>query len=235
MTCGIYMILNKNNGKIYIGQSIDAEYRMKKHKQQLTGNYHLNTHLQRAWNKYGEDAFEFNLLEKCPKESLNNSEKWWIEYCDSTNQDKGYNHQSGGSSNFTVSDTARKHMSDAHKGIVSYHPTDEQKRELSIARKGKGNPMYGKHHTMEHKLKLSKSRNNTGYFRVSKRKDSGSAQGFTYQYRWTENGTRNRIFATDIEILKEKVLERGLEWIKLDEEYFEIAKSRINDGQERLV
>ena len=64
MTCGIYMILNKNNGKIYIGQSIDAEYRMKKHKQQLTGNYHSNTHLQRAWNKYGEDAFEFNLLEK---------------------------------------------------------------------------------------------------------------------------------------------------------------------------
>lgn len=34
----------------------------------LDANKHHNIHLQRAWNKYGSDAFEFFIVEECAKE-----------------------------------------------------------------------------------------------------------------------------------------------------------------------
>ena len=41
MTCGIYMIQNTINGKIYIGQSIDIELRFKSHKNKLERGNHI--------------------------------------------------------------------------------------------------------------------------------------------------------------------------------------------------
>ena len=68
MTCGIYMIRNKVNGKMYIGQAIEMEgVRWKTHRRELKGDYHENKHLQNAWNKYGQDNFEFS-TDFIPKE-----------------------------------------------------------------------------------------------------------------------------------------------------------------------
>ena len=44
MTCGIYMIQNLVNFKIYIGQSVDIERRWGEHKYELNGGYHHNKH-----------------------------------------------------------------------------------------------------------------------------------------------------------------------------------------------
>lgn len=38
MTCGIYSILNKANGKIYVGQSVDVQRRFSEHKKHLRKN-----------------------------------------------------------------------------------------------------------------------------------------------------------------------------------------------------
>lgn len=57
MTIGIYQIKNKINGKVYIGQSINIEKRLKRHLNDLRKLKHRNQHLQNAFNKYGEKSW----------------------------------------------------------------------------------------------------------------------------------------------------------------------------------
>jgi group I intron endonuclease len=65
--CGIYQILNKTNNHFYIGSSSNVEWRFYIHKRLLRKGEHFNVHLQRAWNKYGEDSFLFSVLKSIPK------------------------------------------------------------------------------------------------------------------------------------------------------------------------
>ena len=62
---GVYQILCVKTGKRYIGSSCDIQKRWRGHCQKLNSNKHDNIHLQRAWNKYGQEAFRLCLLEKC--------------------------------------------------------------------------------------------------------------------------------------------------------------------------
>ena len=61
---GIYSITNWLTGERYIGESMDIEERWCIHKQQLNANKHHNYKLQNAWNKYGEETFDFEVLEE---------------------------------------------------------------------------------------------------------------------------------------------------------------------------
>ena len=63
--CGIYMIKNQYNDKVYIGQSKDIKHRWSTHKTELNANRHVNRHLQGAWNKDGANMFAFENLEEC--------------------------------------------------------------------------------------------------------------------------------------------------------------------------
>lgn len=67
---GIYIILNKLNGKKYVGSSKNIYSRWMKHRALLRINKHYNPHLQNAWNKYGENSFLFSVLERCSAEIL---------------------------------------------------------------------------------------------------------------------------------------------------------------------
>ena len=59
--CGIYKITNKINGKCYIGQSIDIIKRWKTEYKW----YQINKHLLAAFNKYGLENFNFEIIEEC--------------------------------------------------------------------------------------------------------------------------------------------------------------------------
>lgn len=61
--CGIYIIQNLVNGNIYVGSSSNIKRRFSQHKSTLRHNTHKNKHLQNAWNKYGEENFEFVVIE----------------------------------------------------------------------------------------------------------------------------------------------------------------------------
>lgn len=61
---GIYSITNKIDGKFYIGSSKNLHKRWMTHRSELRRNHHCNQHLQSAWNKYGEENFEFLILEE---------------------------------------------------------------------------------------------------------------------------------------------------------------------------
>ncbi|MGH7974730.1 MAG: GIY-YIG nuclease family protein [bacterium] len=59
----VYSITHKESGRIYVGSAIDIYHRWARHKHDLIYNKHDNKRLQNFWNKYGEDAFEFKILE----------------------------------------------------------------------------------------------------------------------------------------------------------------------------
>lgn len=67
---GIYEIKNKVTGKIYIGSSKQIEKRWEQHLQALEKGEHHSILLQRAWNKYGKECFEFIVKEECKEEEL---------------------------------------------------------------------------------------------------------------------------------------------------------------------
>lgn len=92
--CGIYSITNKLNGKRYIGQTYNFKYRWMRHRSYLKHNTEHNAHLQNAWNKYGAENFEFEIIERCKFEQLDEREIYWINYYDSKNA--GYNFADGG-------------------------------------------------------------------------------------------------------------------------------------------
>jgi group I intron endonuclease len=68
--CGIYKIENFINGHFYIGSAINLPRRKWTHFSQLRTNTHKNQHLQRAFTKYGEEAFRFIPVLFCDKDNL---------------------------------------------------------------------------------------------------------------------------------------------------------------------
>ena len=76
---GIYQILNIINQKCYIGSAIRFSSRFGVHRNTLRNNKHHSIILQRAWNKYGENSFIFNILEECDIEKLIEREQYYID------------------------------------------------------------------------------------------------------------------------------------------------------------
>lgn len=63
----VYKITNMENGKYYIGSAKSFALRKWQHRNDLRKGVHKNPHLQASWNKYGPDAFVFEILEEVPE------------------------------------------------------------------------------------------------------------------------------------------------------------------------
>ena len=74
----IYKIENTVTGDFYIGSSSIYKQRKAWHQSALRHNRHTNQYLQNVWNKYGEDSFQFIILEEC-EENQYNREFYWID------------------------------------------------------------------------------------------------------------------------------------------------------------
>lgn len=88
---GIYQILNLVNGKFYIGKSVNIYKRWYNHQCELRKGKNKSPYLQAAWNKYGEDAFEFIVVELCDKNQLEIKEQHWIDTLGACDTELGYN------------------------------------------------------------------------------------------------------------------------------------------------
>lgn len=131
--CGIYIITNTSNGKVYIGQSVDVEYRICNHFSKLKWNRHDNEHMQRAYNR-NPDAFTWEYLCKCTPEELDEKEISYIAMYDSANPERGYNKQFGGQAEHRATEETRRKMSEAKKGKKF---TKEHCRKIGEANRGR--------------------------------------------------------------------------------------------------
>lgn len=91
MTCGIYRIINKTNGKSYIGLSRNIKRRWRQHTWGLDrrdalehGSHPLRAaFIQDEFLKYPE-RFEFKVIEECDESLLLEREGYWIECLEPT-------------------------------------------------------------------------------------------------------------------------------------------------------
>ena len=130
---GIYKIENKVNGKIYVGQSIDINARWKNHITLLNKGNHHNDYLQKSWNKYGENNFEFSIIEECDLSDLNCREIYWIDYYNSYIRDYGYNLTLGGEGNKQITSSMIDEMCDMYDN--QEYTTSEIADHFNIYRK----------------------------------------------------------------------------------------------------
>lgn len=325
MTCGIYLIKNNISKKEYIGQSINIEKRWKDHKKDLRNNIHKNQHLQNAYNKYGENNFNFYILEECDKSILNDKEKFYIK---KRNTYKcGYNMNSGGNSYIAKNPKEKKKkISSYNKGkvlsqitknkisltqkkqnqlklnnsisiidannffyyVIKYIQQGKSKKyifnnlskkykipyhhlnlylkkyilwdslyyiahllkikeqeqiiillfiegytQLEIAKKLQLNKKIFSSFCNDNNYKTPNNKNNnkkkkrkkntnyipqknkTGYYRVDKQSGKRYKNGFIYRYSYRENNKYKYLKSTNIKKLKNKVIKKGLPWIKL--------------------
>lgn len=110
---GIYKIINKVNNKYYIGSSKNIDFRWKIHIRQLNNQKHHNEYLQRAWNKYGSDVFDFVIVENVSVENLLTVEQKYLN--EISKSDNCYNlifHSQGGTqSDYIIEKMKKNHWS----------------------------------------------------------------------------------------------------------------------------
>ena len=84
---GVYRIRNTQNGKSYVGYSIDLQARMNRQKTELKLGSHRNSELLGEWKSFGEASFEFEVLDELepdeksradPLEELRVLSEMWI-------------------------------------------------------------------------------------------------------------------------------------------------------------
>jgi group I intron endonuclease len=146
---GIYRILNTVNGKPYLGSAVIIPNRWREHTRTLRKGTHKNPHLQAAWNKYGEEAFIFEIVELIEdKNKLIEREQYWIDFYEAYNPQKGYNvcQTAGNTSGRTFSPETRLKMNEIKK----------------VQFLGENNPFFGKQHT-----DAAKERNRKAHIGVS--------------------------------------------------------------------
>lgn len=146
---GIYKIVNKINGKVYVGSSVNINKRWLEHVSYLNRGVHHSIKLQRSYNKYGSEFFEMSIIELCSSCILIEREQYWIDELNSYHG--GYNA------------TPKAHST------IGYVWTDEQRKKLSLI-------LSGRTHSDLTKEKMSKSWENRVISETEKERLRGLAK-----------------------------------------------------------
>lgn len=165
--CGIYCIENMITHKKYIGQSTDIKTRWRKHKVNLNKNIHHNEHLQKSWNYYGQENFNFTVLERCSEFELDDKEIYYIENYNTLDREYGYNMRQGGKdAPGKATEEIRQKISLGIKKSYDKELKEMRRKnafeqwanpEIKNKIMGENNGMYGKTHTEEARQKISEA------------------------------------------------------------------------------
>lgn len=144
--CGIYLLTNRVNGKIYVGKAGHFHKRFLSHKQAIRTS--KKTPIVNAIRKYGWDNFDIQILESFDPKTISSQgllelETGWIRKLDAIN--KGYN------------------LLEVHMDWTGHKHSIESKRKMSGPRPsimGPKHPMFGKHHGEATKEKMSQKKKN---------------------------------------------------------------------------
>ena len=135
MSSGVYVIVNRLNNKQYVGSAVDLDRRRIVHFTRLRNQRHPSKHLQAAFNKYGEDAFSFAVLETVAdvtRDALLGCEQKWMDILR-----PAYNKRLVADSNLGLTHTD-EHRAAQSASLREWRQTDDgatHKRTLSEAAK----------------------------------------------------------------------------------------------------
>ena len=132
----VYIHTNKINGKMYVGQTI---YGNNPKRRWGGGNgYKGCEYFYNAIQKYGWDKFEHEIIaNNLTADEADNFEKLLITKLDLRNPNKGYNLESGGTKNKTLSESTKKKISESKIGKSNGPRSEETKKRISEGNKGK--------------------------------------------------------------------------------------------------
>jgi len=136
----IYQIKNKINNKFYIGSTNNIKKRWNNHRSKLRNGKHENAYLQQAWNKYGENTFEFIVLEEVNDNNRIEREIYYLNETKCYERSIGYNFdknptdKSGSKNPFY----GKKHSQEVKQKIkiAANNRTEETNKRISDSRKG---------------------------------------------------------------------------------------------------
>jgi group I intron endonuclease len=133
---GVYVIRNTVNGKVYVGSSWNVGGRCSQHRTDLRGGKHTSRHLQAAWNRYGESAFEFEVLQRCAESDVFVAEQAWIDRLQAADRQHGYNSApvAGSTRGIEYDEAFREKARQARLGRTH---TPEAKARIGQAHRGK--------------------------------------------------------------------------------------------------
>lgn len=182
MARGIYKIINVVNNKFYVGSAVNLSRRRARHFSELRSGRHSNGRLQNSWNKYGEQAFVFVVVEELlPDADVLAAENVWLkehvgkEYCYNIGVDATAPHL--GMSGELSPTWGRKHTEEAkakiaaasaarvqtegekakrRKSMRGHHVAAATKAKISATLSGEGNYWYGKKRP-DHGAKVSRA------------------------------------------------------------------------------
>lgn len=174
---GIYRITSTKDGQTtsYIGSTTRSfQERWWEHKSNLNLGRHPNPHLQHAWNKYGEEAFRFIIVETIsnPNLIIIREQFWldmWHEYRkvyntepSSMNPFLGRHHTEETKERLSYKATKRlanpenhpfygeefskEHICNLRFSHLGHKLTEEQKQKISIALSGRKKPPFSEEH-----------------------------------------------------------------------------------------
>ena len=217
---GIYGYYDtKENQMVYIGQSKNISLR---HSHHLNPIYYNNQTINRVLQN-NMDRYKLVIIKSNPTFSKNDRdilEKHYIEFYNTFRDDNKFNYTPGGDFAPSIIPKKAKKISKSMSGQnnPNYGKKNPELSKRNSENIGPKNPMYGRHHTEESKRKMSLSQGNTtGYRRVSLRPCSACKSGKRYLYRYyNDDGKRLSIVSVSLEKLKNKVLEKGLPWEKIN-------------------
>lgn len=101
-----------------------------------------------------------------------------------------------------------KKISEAKKGGIM---SEESKQKMREAKLGKKQPL-------EMIINRNRACNTLGIFRVFKSQNKSCKQGFDYCYNYTDGDKRKELHSINILKLRQRVIDKGLPWIIVDEE-----------------
>lgn len=170
---GVYVIRNKRNGKQYVGSAaISFRERWAYHRRDLRSGRHHSRHLQSAFNKDGEESFEFSVVLVCAPHDCVMYEQMVMDHFKSANDKFGYNisptagsplgvkHSAETRAKVTARQTGRPQSPETiakrAASQIGRKYSAETLAKMSAAKKGrKHGPM-----TQEHKDKIAASNRN---------------------------------------------------------------------------
>lgn len=156
-TPGIYKITSITSGKIYIGCASNVRTRINGHLYDLRKDKHNNSYLQKAWTKYGEENFIFEMIEKCDISDLHAREHYWVNELNCLDRSTGYNLKPTNPNGCSIhSEATIEKLRQANKGKKPSQACIEALKQRTLS--------------CEHKKLLKKSREGINYTKLHREK-----------------------------------------------------------------